>query len=425
LETEEDIKAKAKTIRYQNFFITGNSLLGKVHEMSQALKLADEAGLNTLRRPLTTCSANRIKIQDRITHREKEMVMFGSNNYLGLTTHPRVKQAAYNAIEEYGAGSGGVPLLSGTHKLQDELEKKLAELKGCEDAMLFTSGYLANLGCIAGLMRDGDLVINDRLNHASIIDGCRLSGAKIVTFKHNSLKGLKRKLSKTSPKYKGRTMIALDGVYSMEGDIAPLDECIPIAKEYGALLLIDDAHATGVIGEQGMGTKSHFNITEGVDIVVGTLSKAVGTVGGFAAASKEIIDYLRIYARSNMFSTALPPAVCAAAYEAVLIMEEEPDLIENLWKNIGYVKSNLLELGFNTGQSESAIIPVLVEDVYNLMVMQREFHDRGVFVNAIGAPVVPANQSRFRISVMATHTKEDMDFLLNVMERVGKKYKVI
>jgi len=220
-------------------------------------------------------------------------------------------------------------------------------------------------------------------------------------------------------------MIALDGVYSMEGDIAPLDEFIPIAREHGALLLIDDAHATGVIGENGKGTKSHYNITEGVDIVVGTLSKAVGTVGGFAAASKEIIDYLRIYSRSNMFSTALPPSVCAAAYEAVLIMEEEPDLIENLWKNIGYVKSNLFELGFNTGQSESAIIPVLIEDVYNLVVMQREVHERGVFINAIGAPVVPANQSRFRISVMATHTKEDMDFLLNVMETVGRKYKVI
>ena len=412
--------------RFENYLLSSDdSLLGKVYDMAQALKYADKAGFNTLRRPLASGNANRVTILNRADNKLRDMVMFGSNTYLGLTTHPRVKRAAQDAIDEYGVGSGGVPLLSGTNRLQDQLEKKVAELKDCEDAMLFTSGYLANIGCVTGLMRDGDLIINDRLNHASIIDGCRLSGSKYVTFKHNSIKGLQRKFANFSAAYRDRTLVAMDGVYSMEGDIAKLDEIVPIAKEHGALVMIDDAHATGVIGEHGKGTKSHFGITDGVDIVVGTLSKAIGVVGGFVASSKEIIDYLRIYSRSNMFSTSLPPAVCAAAIEAINVMEEEPHLIENLWKNIEYVKSNLNHLGFNTGLSETAIIPVFVDDDESIVLMQREIHEKGLFLNTIAPPVVPPKESRFRVSVMATHTKEDMDFLLEVMSSLGKKYKVI
>jgi 8-amino-7-oxononanoate synthase len=407
------------------FFSSDGSLLGKVGDMAQALKFADKSGFNTLRRPLATGNANRVRIANRADNRLKEMVMFGSNTYLGLTTHPRVKEAAQKAIDEYGVGAGGVPLLSGTHKLQDQLEERVAQLKDCEAAMLFTSGYLANIGCVAGLMREGDCIVNDRLNHASIIDGCKLSGAKYVTFKHNSMNGLERKLTNLSNGYAGRILVATDGVYSMEGDIARLDGIIPIAKRLGALLMIDDAHATGVIGKNGKGTKSHYGITDGVDIVVGTLSKAVGVVGGFVASTKEIIDYLRIYSRSNMYSTALPPSVCAAAIEAINVMEEEPHLIENLWHNINYIKSALNQLGFNTGRSETAIIPIFVEDEESLVLMQRDVHERGLFVNSITSPVVPPNESRFRVSVMASHTKEDMDFLLDVMEELGRKYKVI
>lgn len=414
-----------ENFKYENYYNSvDGSLENKIQGLAKILDFADDKGLNTLRRQLVSSSGSRVKVLNRDTNKERDMLMFGSNNYLGLTTHPKVKQAAVEAIVNYGVGSGGVPLLSGTHWWQDQLEKKLAKLKGCQDAMLFSSGYAANIGCITGLMREDDLVINDKLNHASIIDGCRLSQARYVSFKHNSPNSLENIL-KLSARYKARTMVCLDGVYSMDGDIAVLDRICPIAKEYGALVMIDDAHATGVIGEHGAGTKSHYKIQDGVDIVVGTLSKAIGTVGGFIASTKEIIDYLRIYARSNMFSTALPPSVCAAANAAVSVMETEPQLIQQLKYNSEYVKSNLIKLGYVLGKSETAIIPVIVKDEERMLLMSQEIDRCGIFVNTITSPVVPIGQARFRVSVMAPHTQDDLDTFLNVMESVGRKYKVI
>ncbi|MDD5086041.1 MAG: aminotransferase class I/II-fold pyridoxal phosphate-dependent enzyme [Candidatus Omnitrophica bacterium] len=375
-------------------------------------------------RILETPSASHVIIRDPYDGTGREMIMMASNNYLGLTTHPKVMEAGIKAIKEYGAGAGSVPLLGGTHRVHRELEEKLARMKSCESAVLFSSGYVTNVGCIAALLRAGDVAFNDLLNHASIIDGCKLSGAKLDYFRHNDMRSLTRVLKLTENRYKGK-LVVVDGVYSMDGDICNLPEILDIAHLHGACVMIDEAHATGVIGDHGRGTPEYFHLEGKTDIVAGTLSKALGGVGGFVASKKEVVEYLRYYARGNMFSTALPPATAASVSAAIDVIENEPEIRQKLWRNIRYMTTHLRSLGFNLGGAQTAIIPVIIGDQPKLREMSREIHKAGVFVNYVYYPAVPKRLSRIRLSLMATHTEDDLDKTLEVLEQVGRKYGVI
>ncbi len=382
-------------------------------------------GYHTYRRQLVSPTGNRVVIYDEVSKKEREMVMFGSNNYLGLSSHPKVIKAAEEAIEKYGVGAGSVSLLAGTFELHKKLERRLAEFKGCEDAIIFPSGYSTNVGCISALLREKDLVVIDRLAHASIIDGCILSRSKLRTFKHSDTAALEQVLERNKS-VDDTILIAVDGVYSMDGDIAPLPDIMEIAKSYGAKVLVDDAHATGVIGERGKGTASHFGLEGKVDIVVGTLSKAIGQLGGFVASRKEIVNYLRYYARSYFFSTSLPPVVVASVLAALDIMENEPQIQQKLWENIIYFRENLKYLGFELVENtESAIVPIIIGDETLLKKMSRRLHEEGLYINPVPYPAVPRDRTRFRASVMATHTKEDLNFALETLEKVGLEFGVI
>ena len=377
------------------------------------------------RRPLASPSAHRVIIDDDLTGKKKEMIMMGSNNYLGLTSHPRVMKIAKENIDKYGAGAGSVPLLAGSFDIHRRLEMKLAELKGAEDAIIFPSGYVTNLGCIQALVKNEDLAVIDRLAHASIIDGCMLSSGTFRTFKHSDVRSLENVLKRNRDNFKGRIVI-VDGVYSMDGDIAPLRQIAETAHRYGAKVMVDEAHATGVIGDRGKGTPSHFKMKPGeIDIVMGTLSKSLGGVGGFIASTKEVVSYLRYYTRSFFFSSNFPPSVAASVLAAIEVMETDKSLHENLWKNIKYMKENLKSMGFNTGLTESAIIPVMTGDELTQKKMSRRFHEEGIYVNAIPHPAVPKGQERFRFSVMATHTREDIDKTLEVVEKLGREFGII
>ena len=375
-------------------------------------------------RILSSPSEAHVRIIDRYTNQEHEMINLASNNYLGLTTHPRVVEAGCEVYRKLGAGAGSVPLLGGTMTYHRDLEQKLAATKGCEDAIIFTSGYASNVGCISGLVRKTDVALNDRLNHASLIDGCRLSGATFRTFHHNDPNSLERVLASCDKEFLGKLVI-VDSVYSMDGDIARLPEFLPIVRKYGARLMIDEAHATGVLGAHGRGTPEHYSLEGQIDIVAGTLSKALGGVGGFIASTREVVHYLRFYARSYMFSTALPPATAASLIAALDVIAEEPELRERLWHHIHFITDNLRRLGFDLGQAETAIIPIIIGDQEKLKKMSREVHEAGIFINPIYYPAVPKKQDRLRLSLMATLTQEDLDFTLEVLERVGRKYGAI
>ncbi len=383
-----------------------------------------KVGHYAYRRTLLTGSQNRVIIRDESTGKEREMIMMASNNYLGLTTHPKVVRAGLEAYEKWGAGAGSVSLLAGTLELHRELERRLAVFKGSEDCIVFPAGYSSNVGVISGLAREGDLILNDILNHASIVDGTRLSGADARTFPHKNLSALDRLLERHSPKHNGRLVI-VDGVFSMDGDIAPLPEMLEICHRHGARLMVDEAHATGVIGDRGHGSPEHFHLEGKIDIVAGTLSKALGGVGGFACASREVVEYLRFYSRSYMFSTALPPAVTASLIAALDVIDAEPQLRERLWWNIRYFRQGLTSLGFNLGESETAIFPIIIGDDWKVKEMTRLLHQDGIFVNAVFYPAVARRLSRIRLSLMATHTKEDLDLTIAACAKAGSRLGVI
>lgn len=361
-------------------------------------------------------------IKDRYTGKSREMIYLASNDYLNLTKHPRVISAGIRGIEKYGAGAGSVPLLGGTLDIHIELEKKIAQFKGCENAILYSSGYGANSGTLLGLLRDKDIAILDRLVHASIIDGCK--GTNVKYFRHNDLKSLEQILVRNKNKYRTK-LIIVDGVYSMDGDISPLDKIIELAHANGAYVMVDDAHATGVIGRNGHGTSEYYNIEGKVDIVFGTFSKAIGTVGGFVAANKELVELLYYYSRAYMFSAAPTPQVVSSALEALDVIDSEPALREKLWNNITYFKKNLLDLGFNIGNSQTVIFPIIIGDDYKTKEACRMLHERGIYANLVLYPAVPKRLSRLRISLMATHTKEHLDKALEALEEVGKKLEII
>lgn len=396
------------------------TILGKIHDFQKQMIIHEHEKINILKKsPLTSASDSKVTYFDRFENNEKTVLMFGSNNYLGAVTNEICKEAAIKAVQKYGIGAGGVPLLSGTNILQNQLEYTIAQTKGFDDAIVFSSGFAANLGAMVGLLSSNNLIIHDKLNHASLMDGSIMCGAKMLRYKHNDLADLEKLLHQNSPLYPGGILVVTDGVFSMDGDIANLPGIIELVNKYKALLLIDDAHATGVIGEKGRGSLSYYGIKQRDNIIVtGTLSKAIGIVGGFVAASREIIDYLRIFSRSNMYSTALPPSVLASA-KAVFDFIQYTDIVEKLNENSMYLRMRIKQEGYNILNSETPIVPIIVKDQYILTHISKMLLDRGIMTNFIFPPVVPPNLTRIRISVMATHTKEDMEHLISSLNEIN------
>lgn len=346
----------------------------------------------------------------------KKYLSFCSNNYLGLANNPLVIKAVKDAVEKYGWGAGASRLVSGNMKLHETLEDEISRFKGKEASIVFPTGYMANIGTISSLVSKGDLVICDKLNHASIIDGCRLSGADFRIYPHCDMEKLENVLRK-SAKY-SRKLIVTDTVFSMDGDIAPLPDIVRIALKYKAMVMVDEAHGTGVFGQMGRGVVEHFNLSEKVNIIMGTLSKAVGSLGGYVSGDADLINYLRNKARSFMYTTALPPAVCAASIAGIKLIQKDPSLRASLWHNVRYLKEKLELLNFNVISSESPIIPILIGDAKKAVEVSKFLYKNCILIPAIRPPTVPAGSSRLRLTVMSTHTREDMERLLGVLSDV-------
>lgn len=405
-------------------------------------KEVQNSGFYPYFRVLQTGQSNEVYVQG------KKMLMLGSNNYLGLTDDLRVKKAAIEAVEKYGSGCAGSRFLNGNLELHEELEKKIAQFLHKEVALVFSTGFQTNLGIIQALVGRKDIVVTDKLDHASIIDGCRLSFGKMEKFEHNNMEDLEKTLRKCES-VEG-ILIVVDGIFSMEGDIAKLPEIAELARKYKARILVDDAHAIGVLGDKGRGTGEHFHLEESVDLIMGTFSKSLASLGGFVAGEEKVIRYIKHFARSLIFSASIPPANAAAALKALEILENEPERRTKLWKNTRKMKQGLSELGYDTGASETPIIPVVMKDnkdvseklrhlpgsehFLNLgllpadivgLAMWRALHDAGVFVNIIFPPAVPPGRALLRTSYTATHTSEQLDFALDAFARVGKELGVI
>lgn len=353
----------------------------------------------------------------------KPRIMMGSNNYLGLTHHPDVLSAAKSALERYGSGCTGSRFLNGTLDLHERLEVELAEFLGKEACLVFSTGYQANLGLISGLVGRGDIVFLDKLDHASIVDGAKMSQGETLRFNHGDLGGLERKLQRV-PEGTG-TMVIVDGVYSMEGDIADLPALLKVTQKYGAALAVDDAHSIGVLGPKGDGTAAHHGVVDEVDLIVGTFSKSLASIGGFAVGSESVIHYLRHHARPMIFTAALPPANTAGVLAALHVLQQEPQRRTQLWKNTRHLQDGLRNLGFDIGPTETPIVPVLIGPLEKTFLFWRKLFDAGVFTNPVVPPAVPPSQCRLRTSLMATHTPEQIDKALGIFAELGKELGVI
>ncbi|NCO67036.1 MAG: 8-amino-7-oxononanoate synthase [Nitrospirae bacterium CG_4_10_14_0_8_um_filter_41_23] len=352
----------------------------------------------------------------------RKMIMVGSNNYLGLTNHPKVKEAAIEAIKKYGTGCAGSRFLNGTLDIHVKLEEKLAGFIRKEAALIFSTGFQVNLGVISALVGKDDVVIIDKMDHASIIDGCRLSFGEVKKFKHNDMADLERLLTEYEDKDK---LIVVDGVFSMEGDIANLPEIVALAKKYGARTMVDDAHSIGVLGKTGRGTAEHFGLEDEVDLIMGTYSKSLASIGGFISGSADVIHYIKHSARSLIFSASPPPASVASVSAAVDIIENEPERRETLWKNTRKMLKGFKDLGFEVGPSQTPIIPIVVGEDEKAFIMAMMLQEEGVFANVAVSPAVPNGRALIRTSYMATHTDEHLDIVLKAFEKVGRKLGII
>jgi glycine C-acetyltransferase len=359
----------------------------------------------------------------RTTFDGRVVVNLSSNNYLGLTTHPMLRARALEAVDRYGVGSGSVRPIAGTLDIHLELERRLADFKKTEAVVVFQSGFTANAGTVSAILHEDDVVISDELNHASIIDGCRLSRASIKVFPHKDVSAA-RKIVRDLPTSQ-RKLLITDGVFSMDGDLGMLPDLCALAEEFECIMMVDDAHASGVFGANGRGTIDHFNVHGRVDVQVGTLSKAFGALGGYVAGSRSLIEFLHHRARPFLFSTSHPPAVAASCLAALDVLLEEPQIIDRLWENTRFFKAGLGALGFNTGVSESPITPVLVGDGALAMKLSDRLFDKGVFAQGIGFPTVARDKARVRTIVTATHSRADLQFALDVFAEVGRELKII
>ncbi|MDF9408077.1 MAG: 8-amino-7-oxononanoate synthase [Pelotomaculum sp. PtaB.Bin013] len=383
-----------------------------VEEMEQLLK----KGYYRQMRRLDGSQASRTVIGG------KECVLLSSNNYLGLTEHPEVKEAAKLAVDRWGAGSGGSRLITGNYALHEEMEKEIARFKREEGAITFSSGYMANFGVIQALVDRGDVVLSDELNHSSIVDGCRLSRAKVKVYRHRDMEHLE-KILRQAKGYR-RRLIVTDGVFSMDGDLAPLPDIVALAGQYGAFVMVDDAHGTGVLGRRGAGTVEHFGLEGKVQVQMGTLSKALGSAGAYVAGKRELIDYLRNKTRSFIYSTAPAPAAVGAALAALRLVERQPEIRAQLWENARYLRVGLKSMGYKVPSEDSPIIPVLIGDADKTMHLAQALLEEGVFAPGIRPPTVPQGTCRIRATVMAIHTRGDLDQALSAFARAGRDNQV-
>lgn len=354
----------------------------------------------------------------------KKMIMIGSNNYLGLTGHPKVIEAAVNATRKYGSGCTGSRFLNGTLDLHEELEYRLAKFMNREAALCFSTGFQTNQGAISTLVGKDDLVFTDRADHASIVDGCRLAFGKTIKYKHNDMEDLERVLKMYADTDAGK-LIVTDGVFSMEGDIVKLPKLAELAKKYNARIYIDDAHGIGVLGKHGRGTGEYWNMEDAVDVVMGTFSKSFASLGGFIAGDEYVIHYIKHHARALIFSASMPPAAVATVIACLDIIESEPERLEQLWKNTRKMKEGFTSLGFNTGNSETPIIPIYIGDEERCFAFWKLLFENGIFANPTIAPAVPPGQALIRTSYMATHTEEELDRVLETFAKLGKKFGLI
>ncbi|MGH9414133.1 MAG: glycine C-acetyltransferase [Terriglobales bacterium] len=349
----------------------------------------------------------------------KRVINLSSNNYLGLCTHPKLRAAALQATEKLGVGSGAVRTISGTMGIHMELEQFIARFKHTEASVVFQSGFTANAGTVGAIMGRNDFIISDELNHASIIDGARLSRATIKVFPHKDCNAAEAILKELAPQ-PGRKLLITDGVFSMDGDIAPLPDLCTLAEKYGAVMMIDDAHSSGVLGKNGRGTVDHFGLHGRVDVQVGTLSKAIGSLGGYVAGTSDLIEFLHLRGRPFLFSTSHPPSVAASCLAAFQVLEAEPERIQKLWDNTKFFKAGLTKLGFNTGASETPITPIMIGDGRKAMDFSRALFQAGLFVTGLAFPTVPEGKARLRTIVTATHTEAELSEALGILEKVGK-----
>ena len=412
--------------KYFEDFLTEDGkgdIFQKINEFDRFLKRHSPAQVDGLGLQMLGPAGKKVKIREA-GNEDREVIMLGSNSYLSLTTHPEVVAASQRACEKYGFGMGAVSLYAGTSDLHRQLEELIAEFYEAEDAIIFPCGYSGNVGVVSALCGKGDVVINDSANHASIFDGCILSGADIKIYIHRNMKHLEKVLKGLPDSRHGRLIIT-DGVFSMDGDVAPLDEIIGLAKQYNARVMIDEAHSLGVVGKTGRGTAEKYNCKGDVDITYGTLSKAPAAVGGYCAGSSRLIRYLRYYARTYFFSTSLPAPIVAGLIEVFKLIMSDNCGRDKLWHNIRYMLKGLNRLGFNTGNTESAIIPVIVGNEEKLADFHNDLRHHGVFTNFVSYPAVRRKECRLRISIMNSLTEKEMDQSLSVLAELGRKHNII
>ncbi len=393
-----------------------SALLEKVRNFKTAAQLR-EMGIYPYFRTISSAQDTEVIIEG------KKVLMLGSNSYLGLTNHPKIKAAAQAAVEKYGTGCAGSRFLNGSLDIHLELELELAKLVNKEAVVLYSTGFQVNLGVISALVGKGEYVIGDKSNHASIVEGCLLAQGKFLRFAHKDMAALENRLQRMEPS--AGKLIVVDGVFSMEGDIIQLPEICRIADEYGASVMVDDAHAIGVLGKNGAGTASHFDLTEKVHLIMGTFSKSLASLGGFIASDSETIDYLKHHSRALIFSASMSPANAAAVLAALKIMIAEPERMAQLWRNTRRMKEGLLSLGFSLGASETPILPVYCRDLMLAFKLCKRLQEEGIFVNPVVSPAVPPGEELIRISLMATHTDKQVDFALEKLGKVGKELGVI
>ena len=393
------------------------ALFEKCRQFTKAREV-QAAGLYPYFKPISESEDTVVVIEGQ------KRIMLGSNNYLGLTHHPKVLEAAGRALSRYGSGCTGSRFLNGTLDLHEQLETALAQFLGKEACLVFSTGYSANLGLISGLVGRGEVVYLDKLDHASIVDGAKMSYGETERFSHGDLASLERKIERNGGPSRG-AMIVVDGVYSMEGDIADIPSLVRVARKYGAALAVDDAHSLGVLGPNGDGTAAHFGMIDDVDIIGGTFSKSLASIGGFVAGSDSIIHYLRHHSRPLIFTAALPPANTAGVLAALEVLQREPERREHLWANTRRLHEGFRRLGFDIGPTETPIVPVLIGPLEKTFLFWRKMFDAGVFTNPVAPPAVPPSQCRLRTSVMATHTFDQIDFALEAFGKVGRELGVI
>lgn len=420
-----DLEKECMNLKFENFVDTleNEDLFDKTNRLAEVLS----SGIMTGNEALGMVTMDKVKPELDIREKDgniRHVIMLGSNSYLNLSTHPQVMEGARKALEEFGYGMGAVSNYAGITDIHKELEKRIAKFYGTEDAIVFPSGYGANVGIVSALCGKNDVIINDAANHASIFDGCVLSGAEIKVYPHRDMKGLERILSRIPAEKTGRLIIT-DGVFSMDGDMAPLDEIVKLARKYNARVMVDDAHGVGIVGPTGRGTAEYFNVMDKIDLHVGMLSKGPGGLGGYCAASKKVIQYLRLYARSYFFSTALPASVAGGLNEVFKLLETDNAGRTKLWENTEYLKSKLLEKGFDIGHSQSAVVPVMVYSEPILFEMYDKLRKRGVYVNIVTYPAVRRKECRLRLCTMKELSFEQIDKAVEIIAELGKEYGLI